>query len=205
MAEDASLGTDTRTRLLDLAEQAILEKGYAATSIEELAAAAGITKSGFFYHFNAKSEVAKALMRRDNANTAQLFDTIFGAADAENADPLDALLDGLNRFANAASSSPQAYPGCLVAAFAYQQALFDTEHWKLMEEGFGERHAQFRTRLKRIAMHRPPSTPVDLDDLADMAIAIVQGAIVLDRVRGGNVAVDQQIALYRAFLLNLFK
>lgn len=198
-------GTDTRTRLLDLAERAILEKGYAATSIEELVAAAGITKSGFFYHFSAKSDVAKALMRRDNANTARLFETIFGEADADNADPLEALLDGLDRFAKAAAASPQPYPGCLIAAFAYQQALFDAEHWTLMEEGFAERHAQFRTRLARIAADRPPSTPVDLDDLADMAIAVVQGAMVLDRVRGGNVAMDQQIALYRTFLLNLFR
>ena len=41
-------GERTRAVLLDLAEAAMLEKGYAATSIEELIAAAGITKSGFF-------------------------------------------------------------------------------------------------------------------------------------------------------------
>jgi AcrR family transcriptional regulator len=54
--------TDTRERLLELAEAAILEKGFSATSIDELIAAAGITKSGFFYHINYKNELAKALM-----------------------------------------------------------------------------------------------------------------------------------------------
>ena len=44
-------GSDTRDRLLSLAEAAVLEKGFASTSIDELIAAAGITKSGFFYHF----------------------------------------------------------------------------------------------------------------------------------------------------------
>lgn len=204
-ADQLSRGEATRERLLDLAESAILEKGYAATSIEELIAAAGITKSGFFYHFREKSDLAKALMRRDNANTAQAFDAIFGQADAANADPLDALLDGLSRFAEAASVSPHAYPGCLIAAFAYQQALFDAEHWQLMEAGFSERHVQFRKRLDRVAAQRPPSTPVDLADLADMAIAIIQGAIVVDRVRGAPAAIDQQITLYKAFLLNLFE
>jgi TetR/AcrR family transcriptional repressor of nem operon len=204
-ADQLRRGESTRERLLDLAESAILEKGYAATSIEELIAAAGITKSGFFYHFREKSELAKALMRRDNANTAQAFDAIFGQADADNADPLDALLDGLSRFAKAAAVSPHAYPGCLIAAFAYQQALFDAEHWQLMEEGFAERRAQFRKRLDRIAAQRPLRAQIDLDDLADMAIAIIQGAIVLDRVRGAQVAIDQQITLYRAFLVNLFE
>ena len=42
----------------------MLEKGFAATSIDELIAAVGITKSGFFYHFKDKSELAKALMLR---------------------------------------------------------------------------------------------------------------------------------------------
>jgi TetR/AcrR family transcriptional repressor of nem operon len=203
-ADQLGRGESTRERLLDLAERAILEKGYAATSIEELIAAAGITKSGFFYHFREKSDLAKALMRRDNANTSQAFDAIFGQADADNADPLDALLDGLSRFAKAAAISPHAYPGCLVAAFAYQRSLFDTEHWQLMEAGFAERRAQFRKRLDRIAAQRPLSAGIDLDDLADMAIAIIQGAIVLDRVRGAQAAIDQQITLYRAFLQNLF-
>src|SRR6185437_16630035 len=37
-------GGDTRERMLDAAEASVLEKGFAATSIEELIAAVGITK-----------------------------------------------------------------------------------------------------------------------------------------------------------------
>ena len=43
---------------------AVLAKGFASTSIEELIAAVGITKSGFFYHFRDKGELAKGLMLR---------------------------------------------------------------------------------------------------------------------------------------------
>ena len=46
--KDTRKGNATRERLLDAAESAILEKGFAATSIDELHAATGITKSGFF-------------------------------------------------------------------------------------------------------------------------------------------------------------
>jgi AcrR family transcriptional regulator len=53
-----------RGRLLDLAETAVLEKGFSGTSIEELIVGAGITKSGFFYHFPDKSALAKALLWR---------------------------------------------------------------------------------------------------------------------------------------------
>jgi AcrR family transcriptional regulator len=61
MQETPRKGSDTREHILDVAEAAVLEKGFAATSIEELIAAVGITKSGFFYHFKDKNELAKAL------------------------------------------------------------------------------------------------------------------------------------------------
>src|ERR1700754_4616691 len=53
---------ETHERLLELAEAAVMAKGFAATSIDELIAAAGISKSGFFYHFKDKSALAKELL-----------------------------------------------------------------------------------------------------------------------------------------------
>src|SRR4029077_8917846 len=47
MQEAPRKGSDTRERILDVSEAAVLEKGFAATSIEEVIAAVGITKSGF--------------------------------------------------------------------------------------------------------------------------------------------------------------
>ena len=46
MQETPRKGSDTKERILDVAEAAVLEKGFAATSIEELIAAVDITKSG---------------------------------------------------------------------------------------------------------------------------------------------------------------
>ena len=62
MQETPRKGSDTKERILDVAEAAVLEKGFAATSIEELISAVDITKSGFFYHFKDKNELAKALL-----------------------------------------------------------------------------------------------------------------------------------------------
>ena len=45
-----------------MAQEAILAKGFDATSIEEIVAAAEITRSGFFYHFRDKNELARALL-----------------------------------------------------------------------------------------------------------------------------------------------
>jgi AcrR family transcriptional regulator len=67
---------DTRERLLALAEEAVLAKGFAGTSIEELIAAAGITKSGFFYHFKDKGDLAKALLLRYSITTGRYWTAV---------------------------------------------------------------------------------------------------------------------------------
>src|SRR5688572_27759899 len=105
-------GSDTRERLLALAERAVLAKGFAATSIEELIVAAGITKSGFFYHFKDKGELAKALLLRYLAQDKALLDDLFARADELNEDPLHGFLVGLKLFAEMMADLPEAHPGC---------------------------------------------------------------------------------------------
>src|SRR5215510_9901134 len=73
-------GSDTRERILDLAEAVVLQKGFGATSIDELVAGAGITKSGFFYHFKDKSDLAKTLLERCLERDHTILDDVFGRA-----------------------------------------------------------------------------------------------------------------------------
>lgn len=48
---------DARTRLLEAARDIIRRKGFAATSVDEICAAAGVTKGSFFHHFKSKEEL----------------------------------------------------------------------------------------------------------------------------------------------------
>ena len=57
-------GQQTRENILACAEGIILQRGYSGTSIEDIIREAGITKGGFFYHFDGKSDLAKKLMLR---------------------------------------------------------------------------------------------------------------------------------------------
>ena len=197
-------GGQTRKELLDLAEVAILEKGYAATSIDELIAQAGITKSGFFYHFQDKLELAKELLRRENATVEAGLQQMFEETEAEHSDPLDALLKGMEQYAHAAAASPTSRPGCLAAAFSYQHALFDEEMQQLVLYGLDFKRRMIRERLERAAAKYPPHERVDLDALADMAIAIVQGAMIMDRVRDPPPVIQAQMDLYRTYLRAIF-
>ena len=200
-----SRGERTRKEIMDLAEIAILEKGYAATSIDELIVQAGITKSGFFYHFADKQDLAKELLKRDNTMIEAALNELIETAQANNPDPLDALLEVMTHYAHAAAASPTSRPGCLAAAFSYQHALFDDEMQGLVHYGINFKHRLFRQVLERVAVKYPPADSVDLDALADMAIAIVQGAMIMDRVREPPPAIFPQVELYRTYLKALFK
>jgi TetR/AcrR family transcriptional repressor of nem operon len=197
-------GADTREKLLDLAEVAVLEKGFAATSIDELIAGVGITKSGFFYHFKDKSELAKALLERYLEREETLFDQLFARADALNEDPLHGFLIWLKLFAEMMEHLPEAHPGCLVASYCYQDQLFNRDVRELNREGVLRWRRRFRERLEAIAAKYPPRIEVDLDGLADMIPALVDGGIILSKVTRERDALSRQVVLYRAFVKAVF-
>jgi AcrR family transcriptional regulator len=197
-------GSDTRDRLLELAESAVLEKGFAATSIDELIAAVGITKSGFFYHFKDKGELAKALLIRYVERENALFGDLFARADELNEDPLHGFLVGLRMLAEMMADLPSGHPGCLVASYCYQDRLFDKEVRELNTAAVLGWRRRFRERLDLIATRYPPRMAVDLDDVADMLSVIADGGIILSKVVQDKAALPRQVMLYRDFVRAIF-
>ena len=55
---------ETRNRLLDAAELVFHEKGVAHASLEEIAAAAKVTRGAVYWHFKDKAELFDAMMQR---------------------------------------------------------------------------------------------------------------------------------------------
>jgi TetR/AcrR family transcriptional repressor of nem operon len=196
--------SDTRERLLEAAESAVLAKGFSATSIDELIAAVGITKSGFFYHFKDKGELAKALMLRYLEQDKALLDGLFKRADELNEDPLHGFLVGLKMFAEMMANLPEDYPGCLAASFAYQDQLFNREIRELNAAGMLSWRTRFRERLERIAKRYPPRGEVDLDAMADMVSTLVEGGLILGRVLRDGTILPRQVLLYREFVRSVF-
>ena len=197
-------GSETRERLLEIAEAAVLAKGFAATSIDELIAAVGITKSGFFYHFKDKSELAKAMLLRYLERDKALLDDMFSRADELNEDPLHGFLVGMKLFAEMMANLPEVHPGCLAASFCYQDQLFNREIRKRNVEGMLAWRTRFRERLDLIAKRYPPRQEVDLDALADMIATLVEGGLILGRALNDITILPRQVLLYRDFVRLVF-
>jgi AcrR family transcriptional regulator len=197
-------GADTRERILVAAEAAVLAKGFSATSIEEIIVAVGITKSGFFYHFKDKADLAKGLMLRYLEHDKAVLDDLFSRADELNDDPLHGFLVALKLFAEMMAGLPEAHPGCLAASFCYQDQLFNREIHTLNANGILSWRERFRARLDVIAARYPARQPVDLAALADMAATLVEGGLILGRVLKDPAILPRQILLYRDFVRATF-
>jgi len=205
MAETAQgRRTDTKERLMDVAEASILEKGFGATSIEELIAEVGITKGGFFYHFADKGVLAKALLERYLSREDTLFDNLFDRARELHEDPLHAFLIGLKLLSEMMADLPSGHPGCLIAAFCYQENLFNRDVRDLNRDGVLRWRRRFRGYLDEIAERYPPRCTVDLDHLADMLSGLVDGGIILSKAVHDPSLLPAQVLLYREFVRTIF-
>lgn len=66
-------GEESRRRVLDAALGVFRAQGYTATTVDDLCAAAGVTKGSFFHHFDGKEAAALAAVAHWNEVTGELF------------------------------------------------------------------------------------------------------------------------------------
>lgn len=193
-------GQRTRERLLDAANDAILSKGFAGTSIDELVEVTGITKSGFFYHFRDKGDLARQLLVRFIEEDDVVMDGLTARAHATTDDPMQRFLLFLDLYADLMDEMEAVHPGCLVAAVLYQEQAFDREVRALLFEAAMRWRARFRTWFEAIEARYTPVAPIDRDTIADAFSAVVEGSIVLTRALNDRKLLGRQLRLFRTMV-----
>jgi TetR/AcrR family transcriptional repressor of nem operon len=193
--------TDAKSKLLDAALSVIRSKGYSATTVDDLCAAAGVTKGAFFHHFRSKDDLAVAAAEHWSEMTGALF---AAAPYHDHADPLDrvlgyvafrkALLQGdVPQFTGLVGTMVQetygTAPGirdaCERSIFGHAQTLVADIAAAMRDRGM-----------------RPDWTA---ESLALHTQAVLQGAFILAKAKGGaDVAADSVDHLTR-YLELLFK
>lgn len=78
-----------KEKLLNAALALIREKGFSATTVDDLCERAGVSKGAFFHHFKSKNELGVAAAHRWSAVTGAMFER---APYHDREDPLDRVL-----------------------------------------------------------------------------------------------------------------
>ncbi|MDA5093711.1 TetR/AcrR family transcriptional regulator [Aliiroseovarius sp. KMU-50] len=195
---------ETRQKILNIAQDAVLSKGFAATSIDEIVAAAEVTRSGFFYYFKDKNALARALLERYVESEDALFDELFDRSRELHEDPLHAMLIGLKLLSEMMGDLPSAHPGCLVATTCYQDQLFDGQVREVVHESFSSWRKRFAGYFREIGDLYPPRETVDYDELGDMVNCVVEGGLILSRAYDDPSVLAGQIMHLRRYVKFLF-
>lgn len=198
-------GTETRTRIMDVAESLMLDHGFAATSVEAIVRGVGVTKGAFFHHFRTKTELAHALVERwarlDEEHLAENMDR----AERLSRDPLQQLLLFVGLFEESMGSLSEPYPGCLLASAVHEAELFDAATHERIRDSVLTWRQRLRSKLDEVVAEHPPRLDVDLDVVADQLWSTFEGAFILSRTMREAGAVAEQLRQYRNYLELLFR
>jgi AcrR family transcriptional regulator len=76
-------GAATREQIIEAADRLFYQQGFDRTSFADIAAAVGISRGNFYYHFKTKDEILDAVIALRLANTRKMLE----AWEAEGGDP----------------------------------------------------------------------------------------------------------------------
>jgi TetR/AcrR family transcriptional repressor of nem operon len=203
--QTASETSSKRDQILNAAERAILQKGVSATTIEELIVEVGVSKNGFFYHFQDKTQMIEAILNRNLKLDETWFADLLSNVEEVGEDPLERFLAFLELLAKEMSSMPNGHPGCMTTACCYQDRLLNDKVRQVALEILVQWREISLAQLREVAARHPPSIDVDLEGLADMLPALIDGSIIFSRVVADQSVLPRQIRLYRMLIENTFK
>jgi TetR/AcrR family transcriptional regulator, transcriptional repressor for nem operon len=182
----------------------VLERGFAATSIDAVLAQAPATKGAFFHHFPSKDALGRALLERYAAADERMLDEFMAAAEAESDDPAEQLVAFLRHFEQAADELAPTQPGCLFVSFIYESQLASDGQDDLIATSIRHWRTRLLEKLEAAARAHPPAIAVDLPSLADQVFSTFEGGYILARALHDPRHLRAQLAHVRHYLELLF-
>jgi TetR/AcrR family acrAB operon transcriptional repressor len=95
---------ETRSRILDTAEQVFFEKGVSRTSLTDIAEAAGVTRGAIYWHFKNKGDLFEAMLARIKLPMDEVISSTF---DVREPDPLGRLRELVMMCLAGTAANPQ--------------------------------------------------------------------------------------------------
>jgi TetR/AcrR family transcriptional regulator, transcriptional repressor for nem operon len=190
-----------RGRLLDAAISIIREKGYAATSVDELCARAGVTKGAFFHHFPSKDSLALAAVNQWNESSTALF---AAAPYRRFDDPLDRLFGYLD-FRKALLRGEVAEFTCLAGTMIQETYETHPEIRRACDAGMSSHAAMVQSDIvEAMKLHHVRATWT-AEGLALHMQAVLQGAFIVAKARGNARVAEASIEHLRRYIEFLFR
>ena len=190
-----------RDKLLDASLTVIRTKGYAATTVDDLCAAAGVTKGAFFHHFASKEALAIAAAAHFGALADSLFATApFRAA----ADPLDRF-KGYVAFRKAIIGDDLAQFTCLAGTMVQETYVTHPAIRDACAKTIGDHADWVAIDVAAAKAAHVPDADWDPASLALFTQAVLQGAFILAKAKDDPRAAVDCVAHLERYIDALFQ
>ncbi len=191
---------EARLRLLTAAMDLIRRQGFAATSVDDLCAAAGVTKGAFFHHFASKEALGVAAVQHWTETTAAMF-----AAHDYNAkpDPLDRVFAYLD-LRRSLLAMPLTEFSCVAGTTVQETYLTYPAIRAAAEQSLRSGAAHVQAHLAE-ALASNPISGVTAESLALQFQVAVQGGIIVAKALDDPSAARAAFDHLERYLRLLFK
>ncbi len=191
---------DARAQLLDAALTVVREKGFSATSVDDLCQTAGVTKGAFFHHFRSKEDFGVDVVDYWSQTTDAFF---ADAAYHDLADPLQRLLGYIDLRTELLHGGVSEFT-CLVGTMV--QEVYDTSPTirAACEASIRGHAARLETDIAEAMLRHGVRGDWTAGDLALHIQAVLQGAFILAKATGNVDVARLSVGHLRRYIALLF-
>jgi TetR/AcrR family transcriptional repressor of nem operon len=203
MRKDPEMSTSpsAKEKLLEAALSVIRTKGYAATTVDDLCRAAGVTKGAFFHHFQSKEELAVAAARYWSEKTSEIFAS---APYHQNSDARDRVFAYLD-FRQSIMNGALAEISCLVGTMVQETYATNPAIRQACDASISAHAATLAADISEAMEKHGVATDFSAQSLALFTQAALQGAFILAKAKNSpEIAVEcvEHLRRYFEFLFN---
>ncbi len=189
-----------KDKLLDAAVHVVRQKGYAATSVDDLCEAAGVTKGAFFHHFESKEALAVAAAAYWSDFTTEFFNS---ARYQQLTDPLDRLLGYVDFRRDILRGKIEDFT-CLVGTMVQEAYESSPKIRKACDASISRHAAAVARDIAAAKKLYAPNATWSPEELALFTQVVVQGSFILAKAKHGPKAAEASILHLRRYIEFLF-
>lgn len=189
-------GRATRNRVLDAAAALVFEHGVAGTTLDDVRAAANVSKGQLYHYFADKEDLVHAVIDR---TVEQVLGAQPRLTNLSSWAAIAAWFDDLVQL----QVNRHAIGGCPIGSLAGELAETDEQARMELAAGFDRWEAPLRDGLRQMQADGKVRRSADPARLATATLAAIQGGLVLTQTRRDpqqlRIALDGAYAYLRSF------